>query len=252
MSEQGRAGRRAPERAGREAAGADHEARSRPGAGIAAGAAAEAGREAAPGIATDVAREFAPGVEAMRAAVPSGSWAAGREAFAGADQVPLAGGDGGVRGADAAAQGGDGAAPGRDAAAPVGSEVPAPAVAEEVAALRARAAALERELAESTAAAQRQLARAELKAEALRAGMIDLDGLKLLDLEAVRLDERGEVVNGAALMRALRQDKPWLFGAASSSSTASAPPSIPPRPKLATEMSVEEWRVARSDLLRRR
>jgi hypothetical protein len=119
-------------------------------------------------------------------------------------------------------------------------------------ALRQRAETLERELRETTAEAERRLIRAELKAEAVRAGMVDLDGLKLLDLSAVRLGAGGEVEGAAALMSQLRRGKPWLFGQASTSSSAAPPPSAPPRTKLATEMNEEEWRAARRELLRRR
>jgi hypothetical protein len=60
------------------------------------------------------------------------------------------------------------------------------------------------------------------------------------------------VHGAAALVADLRRAKPWLFTAGSSSSAAAAPPAAPPRPRLATEMSVAEWRAARSELLRRR
>jgi hypothetical protein len=113
-------------------------------------------------------------------------------------------------------------------------------------------AALERRLVAVEAEARARILRAELTTEALRAGMIDLDGIKLLDTSAVTLDERGEVVGAAAAMRALRQSKPWLFGGASSSSAASAPPAQAPRARLATEMNHAEWQAARAELLKRR
>ena len=116
----------------------------------------------------------------------------------------------------------------------------------------ARAAELERKLAEVEAQAHERVVRAELKAEAVRAGMVDLDGLKLLDASRVKLGEDGEVAGAAALMRELRRAKPWLFGGASSSSTAGAPPAQPPKPRLATEMNFDEWQRARADLLKRR
>ena len=47
--------------------------------------------------------------------------------------------------------------------------------------LRLRAEALERQLQEAMATHQAAMVRAELKAEAVRAGMVDLDGLKLVD-----------------------------------------------------------------------
>ncbi len=98
-----------------------------------------------------------------------------------------------------------------------------------------------------------RLIRAELKAEAIRAGMVDLDGLKLLDLSEVHLDEHGEVVDGSAILAKLKRAKPWLFGTPGSSSAAANPPRPePPRVRHANELSHDEWLVARAALLRRR
>jgi hypothetical protein len=116
----------------------------------------------------------------------------------------------------------------------------------------ARLAALEQRLGEVEATAQARVIRAELKAEAVRAGMIDLDGLKLIDTAAVKLSTTGEIEGGATLMRELKRAKPWLFGAASSSSIAAAPPARPLEPKLATMMTETEWRAARAELLKQR
>lgn len=113
------------------------------------------------------------------------------------------------------------------------------------------AAALEQRLAALEASLRERLLRAELKAHAVRAGMVDLDGLKLLDTSALVLNDQDEVVGAAELMAATRRAKPWLFGGASTSSSAAAPPAQAPRPKLATEMDEAEWRAARSELLRR-
>jgi hypothetical protein len=125
------------------------------------------------------------------------------------------------------------------------TEAPAESVADALqAALEQRLAALEAQLRE-------RLVRAELKAHAVRAGMVDLDGLKLADTSGLTLDERGEVVGAEALMASLRRAKPWLFGAASTSSAASAPPAQPPRAKLATEMTDAEWQASKAELLRR-
>lgn len=101
------------------------------------------------------------------------------------------------------------------------------------------------------AALRARLVQAELRTEAVRAGMVDLDGVKLIDAGLVKVDEAGGVVDGAGVIAALRAAKPWLFGR-SSSSSAVAPRAEPPRAKLAMEMSVDEWRAARAELLRRR
>ena len=117
---------------------------------------------------------------------------------------------------------------------------------------RLRAEAAEQALITVRADSDARLIRAELKAEAMRAGMVDLDGLKLIDLSTIKLNEQGEVDGGAALMTRLKREKPWLFGGLSSSSTAAPPPAAPPRQKLATEMTDAEYRSARAELLKRR
>ncbi len=117
----------------------------------------------------------------------------------------------------------------------------------------ARADALERRLAELQATHAARLLRAELRAEAMRHGMVDLDGLKLIEAKDVTVGEDGEVHGAAALMREFKRAKPWLFGTGgASSSTAAAPPAQPPRHKAAREMSHAEWQAARADLVKRR
>jgi hypothetical protein len=132
------------------------------------------------------------------------------------------------------------------------SEVDTPAGpdTDPVAELRARADALERRLAETEQQASARVLRAELKVEAVRAGIIDLDGLRLLDLKNVELDSEGELANATELIAQLRRAKPWLFAGASSSSQASPPPAQPPRQKLATEMTDDEYRAARTAILK--
>ena len=129
-------------------------------------------------------------------------------------------------------------------------DTPAGPDADPVAELRARAEVLERRLAEAEQEARGRIVRAELKVEAVRAGIVDLDGLKLLDLKKVELTSEGELANAAELMAQLRRAKPWLFGGTSSSSPASPPPAQPPRQKLATEMTDEEYRAARAAILK--
>ena len=128
--------------------------------------------------------------------------------------------------------------------APIPAPMPLPSDAE-------RAADLERRLAELEASTATRLINAELKVAAARAGMIDLDGLRLIDTTELTLDADGNIKGGAEVMRELRRAKPWLFGGASTSSSASPPPVQPPRPKLATEMTYEEWQAARTELLKR-
>ena len=118
--------------------------------------------------------------------------------------------------------------------------------------LRVRAELLERQLAEVQQRTEAQLIRAELKAEAIRAGIIDLDGLKFIDPSDVKWSPDGEVEGVSALMMRLKRAKPWLFSATSLSSIAMPPAAQAPRQKLATEMTDAEYRAAREIILRNR
>jgi hypothetical protein len=89
----------------------------------------------------------------------------------------------------------------------------------------------------------------ELKAEAVRAGIVDLDGLKLLDLSKMRLADDGKVPGATEMIETLKLRKPWLFQATSSSTTIPVPLAQPATPKRATEMTDAEYRVARAQLL---
>jgi hypothetical protein len=110
-------------------------------------------------------------------------------------------------------------------------------------------AALDRLRAESAA----KLIRAELKAEAVKAGMIDLDGLKLLDASEMHLNDADELADAGGILTRMKRAKPWLFGAGVSSSAAANPPRPePPRTRHANELSHEEWLQARAALVRRR
>ena len=118
--------------------------------------------------------------------------------------------------------------------------------------LRARCEHLERELVQVKQKAESGIVKAHLQAMASQAGMIDLDGLKLLDLSKITVNEEGEVSGAAPLMEKFRKDKPWLFGRPSTSAPGAAPPAQPPRQKLATEMTDAEYQSAREALLRYR
>ena len=132
------------------------------------------------------------------------------------------------------------------------SEVPTDGSETELALLRSQNAQLEASLREAREDADKRLIQVELKAEAIKAGMVDLDGLKLISPGDVTVDEHGNVRGAGSVIGRLRRDKPWLFPAQNSSSSAGVPAHSPTRPKLATEMTLDEWRAARADLLRRR
>jgi len=91
-------------------------------------------------------------------------------------------------------------------------------------------------------AAEARIIIAELKAAALKAGMVDLDGLKLADLSALKLTESGEVEGAEALMEEMKKAKPYLFGAPpSTTDPAKKPPKAAPEAKTAKDMTPEEW-----------
>lgn len=108
---------------------------------------------------------------------------------------------------------------------------------------KAEAEAAESKVKEATAAAEQRIIRAEMKAAAIKAGMVDLDGLKLADLSTVKLNDKGEVEGADELMKALKEAKPYLFSTTQSTSqTSKAPPKKDDsKPKTAKEMTAEEW-----------
>ncbi|PKN07930.1 MAG: hypothetical protein CVU24_15235 [Betaproteobacteria bacterium HGW-Betaproteobacteria-18] len=97
-------------------------------------------------------------------------------------------------------------------------------------------------------AANERIIRAELKAAALKAGMVDLDGLKLADLSKVKLNqETGDVEGADELMAAMKEAKPYLFGSTQNSSTpGTPPPPKTPTAKKAQEMTPEEYKAERA------
>jgi hypothetical protein len=101
----------------------------------------------------------------------------------------------------------------------------------------------------ATKAANERILRAELKAAALKAGMVDLDGLKLADLSKVTLKDDGEVEGADALMEEMKKSKPYLFGTPNSSSSANnVPPPKDPKAKTASDMTPAEYKLARANI----
>jgi hypothetical protein len=98
-------------------------------------------------------------------------------------------------------------------------------------------------------AADDRVIRAELRAVATKAGMIDLDGLKLADTSALKLKEDGTVDGADALMTALKTAKPYLFGTGKGTSNAGDPP--PPKDqkkKSALELTPAEFAQSMRDI----
>jgi hypothetical protein len=123
---------------------------------------------------------------------------------------------------------------------------------DQTAVLKQRAEQLEREIVQIRQVADARVIKSELKTEAIRAGMVDLDGLKLIEISSLSLTEDGVVPEAAALMDQFKKAKPWLFGAGSSSSPAAPPAAQPARTKLATEMTDAEYKAARAAILKQR
>lgn len=115
-----------------------------------------------------------------------------------------------------------------------------------------RVVELERRLADLQSNTNSRLIQSELKSLAIRAGIVDIDGLKLLDTTSLTVNEQGDIEGAERLLASLKRGKPWLFHGSSSSTPASAPPVTPPVARRATQMTHEEWQAARSDLIRRR
>jgi hypothetical protein len=99
-------------------------------------------------------------------------------------------------------------------------------------------------------AADERIIRAELKAEAIKAGLVDMDALKLADLTKVTLKDDGTVEGAEALFADLKKAKPYLFGAASSSSGQKPPPSGDPAPKSVKDMPKADYEKAKREALK--
>lgn len=87
--------------------------------------------------------------------------------------------------------------------------------------------AAEELIAQSKKDADARVIRAELKAAALRAGLIDVDALKLIDTSKLTLNADGEVDGIDALLTDLQKNKAYLFQAPRSSSTSRTPSNSP-------------------------
>lgn len=104
---------------------------------------------------------------------------------------------------------------------------------------------------EVQAEADQRVLLAELKSEAVKNSMVDVDGLKLADLSGVSLKD-GKLEGADALFAGLKESKPYLFGQLqSNSSNPNKPPSpTPPTPKMAKDMTQEEYEAAKAGVLK--
>ena len=100
--------------------------------------------------------------------------------------------------------------------------------------------------------ANNRLVQSELKNHAIRAGMIDLDLLKLIDTSALKPNGNGDIPEAMEALSKLQREKPWMFANSSSSQPTPAPAPEPLKTRNALAMTRTEWQAARERLLRRR
>ncbi len=125
-----------------------------------------------------------------------------------------------------------------------------------------RSAQAEHDAALTTLRAQsrERLLRAELRSEAIRAGIVDLDGLRLADTSVITFGEDGSIEGADSVISTLKTSKPYLFASgkdkasfgATTSPVARAP--VPAAPELvdARSLTREQWQAERARLLSRR
>ena len=88
--------------------------------------------------------------------------------------------------------------------------------------------------------------RAELKAAAVQAGIVDADAVALLPLDGVSLGTDGNMKLPDGYFDAARQARPWLFKSAAATSTGNPTAPPPPgdlKPRRAADMTEAERRA---------
>lgn len=115
---------------------------------------------------------------------------------------------------------------------------------------------LDERVAEMEKANRNRLMKAELKAHAQKAGVVDFDDLFAVmtradTLSKIEFSDDGEVMNAGQIIADLKDSKPHFFGGVSTSSTAQVPAAAarPAKPeKIALKMSHAEYMAARAKL----
>ena len=125
-----------------------------------------------------------------------------------------------------------------------------------------RSAQAEHDAALTTIRAQSRdrLLRAELRSEAIRAGIVDLDGLKLADTSNITFGDDGAIGGAETVITGLKASKPYLFAGtrdkanvgATTSPVARAPSPAAPELVDARSLTREQWQAERARLLSRR
>ena len=111
--------------------------------------------------------------------------------------------------------------------------------------------AAETKATEALTKAQQRAVNADLRIAAKDAGASDLaDVLALLPRDKLKVNDDGDVINAAEVMAEFKKAKPHLFGATSTSSTATTP-KTDDKPKSVKDMTAAEYEAAKRELLRR-
>jgi hypothetical protein len=107
----------------------------------------------------------------------------------------------------------------------------------------------EQAAADKAAKAKARSMMADLKVAAKDAGMVDLDGLKLLSTDDLKVSDEGDVENAVEVLAKLKEAKPYLFGNQQNTSNPNPPPKPQPTgDKKGMEMTAEEWAAKSREL----
>jgi hypothetical protein len=125
----------------------------------------------------------------------------------------------------------------------------------EAAAARAEKAAAEEaattRVTDAETKANQRIIMAELKAHAIRAGVADLDYLKLVDTSAIKIGDDGELAIPSDFFAKWKESKPHHFGAAATTTqTAAAPKPASTGARRAVDMTDAEYKAAKVVFLR--
>ena len=109
---------------------------------------------------------------------------------------------------------------------------------------------------EARRGADTRIINAELRLAAQQAGLIDADDLRLVDVDALKLNDKGEVEGLTALVDGFKTSKPHLFKSPDAPPTPAnnnTNPTPPPTPapagaKHAKDMTPEEYAAAKAQI----
>ena len=101
---------------------------------------------------------------------------------------------------------------------------------------------------------EQRIVMAELKAEAIKAGIINHNDLKILDLNSIKLDEKGDVIIPKDFFDSAKKERPYLFkisGAESGNTTITTPSPSPTNiKKKLSEMTKDEYEASKNNIIK--